>query len=110
MKKQEEQIKMVLVAYITKQGKRQYIKRFSKNNPRSLAYTDIPEEAAELEKKDIQDIVGLLRKTSNEPFLLKPMYLEKVTNRNLKKKNSDVAEKEIVDEGTKDEQTSEESK
>jgi hypothetical protein len=38
------------------------------------------------------------------------MYLEKVTNRNLKKKNSDVAEKEIVDEGTKDEQTSEESK
>jgi hypothetical protein len=110
MKKQEEQIKMVLVAYITKQGKRQYIKRFSKNNPRSLAYTDIPEEAAELEKKDIQDIVGLLRKTSNEPFLLKPMYLEKVINRNLKKKDSDVAEKEIVDEGTKDEQTSEESK
>ncbi len=110
MKKQEEQIKMVLVAYITKQGKRQYIKRFSKNNPRSLAYTDIPEEAAELEKKDIKDIVGLLRKTSNEPFLLKPMYLEKVINRNLKKKDSDVSENEIVDEGTKDEQTSEESK
>jgi hypothetical protein len=110
MKKQEEQIKMVLVAYITKQGKRQYIKRFSKNNPRSLAYTDIPEEAAELEKKDIQDIVGLLRKTSNEPFLLKPMYLEKVTNRNLKKKNSDVSENEIVNKGTEDEQITEESK
>jgi hypothetical protein len=101
---------MVLVAYITKQGKRQYIKRFSKNNPRSLAYTDIPEEAAELEKKDIQDIVGLLRKTSNEPFLLKPMYLEKVTNRNLKKKNSDVSENEIVNKGTEDEQITEESK
>ena len=100
MKKQEEQIKMVLVAYITKQGKRQYIKRFSKNNPRSLAYTDIPEEAAVLEKKDIQDIVGLLRKTSNEPFLLKPMYLEKVINRNLKKKDSDVAEKANEDKET----------
>lgn len=94
MKKKEEQIKMVLVAYITKEGKRQYIKRFSKNNVRSLAYTEIPEEAAELNKKDIETLVGLLRKTSNEPFLLKPMYLEKVINRNLKNKENEVSEEE----------------
>lgn len=97
MNKKEEQIKMVLVAYITKNGKRKYIKRFSKDNVRSLAYTEIPEEAAVLDKKDIQIIVGLLRKTSNEPFLLKPMYLEKVINRNVKKKETEAIDEKLKD-------------
>lgn len=89
MKKQEEQIKMVLVAYITKEGKRQYIKRYSKTNIRSLAYTELPEEACELEKSDIPILVEQLRKTSTKPFMLKPMYLERIVNRNLKQHESD---------------------
>lgn len=105
MKKQEEQIKMVLVAYITKHGKRQYIKRFSKSNVRSLAYTEIPEEACELQKSDIPILIDQLRKTANKPFMLKPMYLERIINRKLKKRDSD--ESEAESEETSEDETAE---